>query len=115
MLQNGLYAVEIRTLDGVDGLATGVVIMRDGVLLGGDPYFYYTGTYTCKDGRIKGELVNHQHTPHLGDIRILYAGYESGVGFSGTYQDDRAEMHGISNVGRRSVSIQINSRKVADE
>jgi hypothetical protein len=66
MLPNGLYAVEMKTLDGVNAVATGVAVARDGVVMGGDPYFYYTGTYSCKDGRIKGELVNKQHTPYRG-------------------------------------------------
>ena len=63
MLPNGLYAVEMKTLDGVNAVATGVAVARDGVVMGGDPYFYYTGTYSCKDNRIKGELVTKQHTP----------------------------------------------------
>ena len=53
MLPNGLYAVEMKTLDGVDAVATGVAVARDGVVMGGDPYFYYIGTYSCKDGRIR--------------------------------------------------------------
>ena len=64
MLPNGLYAVEMKTLDGVNAVATGVAVARDGVVMGGDPYFYYTGTYSCKDGRIRGEMVNKQHTPY---------------------------------------------------
>ena len=65
MLPNGLYAVVMRTLDGVDAVATGVCITRDGVLMGGDPYFLYRHLYS-KDGRIKGELVNRSHTPYHG-------------------------------------------------
>ena len=60
MLPNGLYAVEMKTLDGVNAVATGVAVARDGVVMGGDPYFYYTGTYSCKDGRINGELMTKQ-------------------------------------------------------
>ena len=43
-MPNGLYAVEMKTLDGVNAVATGVAVARDGVVMGGDPYFYYTGT-----------------------------------------------------------------------
>ena len=114
VLPNGLYAVEMRTLDGVNAAATGVCIARDGVLMGGDPFFYYTGTYSCKDGRIKGELVNNQHTPYDGTAQLFYAGREVGIGFSGTYEGDHAELHGIANVGRRSVSVHFKVRKLAD-
>jgi hypothetical protein len=95
MLPNGLYAVEMRTLDGVNAVATGVAVARDGVVMGGDPYFYYTGTYSCKDGRIKGEMVNRQHTPYHGTAQLFYAGREVGLGFSGTYEGDRAELYGV--------------------
>jgi hypothetical protein len=114
MLPNGLYAVEMKTLDGVDAIATGVAVARDGVVMGGDPYFYYTGTYSCKDGRIKGEMVNKQHTPYRGSAQLFYAGREVGLGFSGTYEGDRAEVYGVSNVGRRSVSVHLKIRKLAD-
>jgi hypothetical protein len=71
MLPNGLYAVEMKTLDGVNAVATGVAVARDGVVMGGDPYFYYTGTDSCKNGRIKGELVNNQHTPYHGTAQLF--------------------------------------------
>ena len=114
MLPNGLYAVEMKTLDGVNAVATGVAVARDGVVMGGDPYFYYTGTYSCKDGRIKGELVNKQHTPYRAPAQLFYAGHQVGLGFSGTYEGDRAEVYGVSNVGRRSVSVHLKIRKLAD-
>jgi hypothetical protein len=114
MLPNGLYAVEMKTLDGVNAVATGVAVARDGVVMGGDPYFYYTGTDSCKNGRIKGELVNKQHTPYHGTAQLFYAGREVGLGFSGTYEGDRADMYGVLNVGRRSVSVHLKIRKLAD-
>ena len=36
-MPNGLYAVEMKTLDGVNAVATGVAVARDGVVMGGDP------------------------------------------------------------------------------
>jgi T3SS negative regulator,GrlR len=53
MLPNGLYAVEMKTLDGVNAVAAGVAVARDGVVMGGDPYFYYTGRDSCKNGALK--------------------------------------------------------------
>ena len=60
-----------------------------------------------------GTLVNKQHTPYHGTAQLFYAGREVGIGFSGTYEGDHVQMYGISNVGRRSVSVHFKARKVA--
>jgi hypothetical protein len=41
---NGLYSVQIRTLDGIDGGLSGVMLLIDGRILGGDAFFYYLGS-----------------------------------------------------------------------
>jgi hypothetical protein len=43
---NGLYSISIQMRDGARGHATGVLVLSDGRILGGDTYFYYTGSYT---------------------------------------------------------------------
>jgi hypothetical protein len=53
---NGLYSIRIRTLDGVDGGLSGVMLLIDGRILGGDAFFYYLGAYSSADGRWKGEI-----------------------------------------------------------
>ena len=58
--------------------------------------------------------MNKQHTPYHGTAQLFYAGHEGGLGFSGTYEGDRAEVYGIANVGRRSVSVHLKIRKLAD-
>ena len=60
---NGLYSVHIRTLDGIDGGLSGVMLLIDGRILGGDAFFYYLGSYASADGRWKGEIVNQEHRP----------------------------------------------------
>jgi hypothetical protein len=35
-MKNGLYSVHIQMGDGVKGRASGVIVLRDGVILGGD-------------------------------------------------------------------------------
>jgi hypothetical protein len=60
---NGLYSIHIRTLDGIDGGLSGVMLLIDGRILGGDAFFYYLGSYSSADGRWKGEIVNQEHTP----------------------------------------------------
>ena len=47
---NGLYIFEIEMRDGKRGQAKGVVVLCDGRIMGGDSYFYYTGSYTFRNG-----------------------------------------------------------------
>src|SRR6266576_5261622 len=48
-MKNGLYSVHIYMLDGVRGRDSGVLVLRNGVLLGGGPYFWSIGSYTVAD------------------------------------------------------------------
>jgi hypothetical protein len=60
-VKNGLYSIRIEMKDGVRGRATGVIVLLDGQILGGDTHFYYTDSYTFKNGKWRGELITHQH------------------------------------------------------
>jgi hypothetical protein len=62
-MKNGLYSIHINMLDGVKGRDSGVLILRDGLLLGGGPYFWSIGAYTVGEGSWKGHLTTSQHTP----------------------------------------------------
>ena len=111
-ISNGLYSIHIRMLDGIDGGNTGVMMLHDGRIHGGDAYFDYIGSYTSVDGRWKGELVNHEHTPSIGE-RPIFGGYEVGIGFSGTYTDDGAVAEATALVGKRSVRFSAVLKKMA--
>ncbi len=71
-------------LDGIDAGNSGVMLLHDGSIRGGDAFFDYIGAYSAANGKWKGELVNREHTPAKGD-RPLFGGHEVGIGFSGTY------------------------------
>jgi hypothetical protein len=119
-MKNGLYSVHILMGDGVRGRASGIIVLRDGVILGGDPYFWSTGSYTfkastCKESSWKGDLVTNQHTPHHDSAaRPVFAGREVTTGFSGTYGGDHSEVFGTSLVGSRSISFRATLRFLAD-
>jgi hypothetical protein len=115
-MRNGLYSVHVHMLDGVRGRDSGVLILRDGTLLGGGPYFWSVGTYTVGNGTWKGELVTNQHTP-LADpfLRTLSNGQEVSSGFSGTFSGDGAEVFGTSLVGTRSLSFRATLKRIADD
>lgn len=99
---NGLYSIHIRMLDGIDGGNTGVMILHDGEIRGGDAFFDYIGAYSSANGRWKGEIVNHEHTPARGE-RPVFGGYEVGIGFSGSYQDGEAIAEATALAGKRSI------------
>ncbi len=101
---NGLYSVHIRTLDGIDGGLSGVMLLIDGRVLGGDAFFYYLGSYTSADGRWKGEIVNQEHTPAKGENPV-FGGYEVGIGFSGTCDGQGAELEAVALAGKRSLRL----------
>jgi hypothetical protein len=58
MITNGLYVSESEALDHGDGGYRGVVVLRDGSVLGGSSFFYFFGTYSCSGGKWKGELAD---------------------------------------------------------
>jgi hypothetical protein len=101
---NGLYSIHIRTLDGIEGGLSGVMLLIDGRILGGDAFFYYLGSYTSADGRWKGEIVNQEHTPAKGENPV-FGGYEVGIGFSGTCNEQGAELEATALAGKRSLRL----------
>jgi hypothetical protein len=100
-------------LDGVDGGNTGVMVLHDGRIRGGDGFFDYIGSYTAANGRWKGEIVNHEHTPSKGE-RPVFGGHEVGIGFSGTYGDKGAEAEATALAGKRSIRFKAVLKKFAD-
>ena len=114
-MKNGLYSIHMNMLDGVKGRDSGVLILRDGVLLGGGPHFWSIGSYTVGKGTWKGELSTDQHTIFADPfVRPLFAGDVVSSGFTGTFADDGAEAFGTVLVGRRSLSFHATLKRLAD-
>jgi hypothetical protein len=101
---NGLYSIHIRMLDGVEGGLTGVMLLNDGRILGGDASFYYLGTYTSENGRWKGQILNQEHTPAKGENPV-FGGHEVGIGFSGTCDEEGALLDATALAGKRSLRL----------
>ncbi len=105
-MRNGLYSIHIHMLDGVKGRDSGVLILRDGQLLGGGPFFWSVGRYSVGEGTWKGELVTNQHTPFDDPfVRPLFGEQDVSTGFSGTFSGDSSEVYGTTLVGTRSLSF----------
>jgi hypothetical protein len=101
---NGLYSIHIRMLDGIDGGLTGVMLLNEGRILGGDASFYYVGSYTSENGRWKGQILNQEHTPAPGENPI-FGGHEVGIGFSGTCDAEGALLEATALAGKRSLRM----------
>ncbi|WP_291690824.1 hypothetical protein [Bradyrhizobium sp.] len=82
---NGLHSIHLRMLDGIDGGLTGVMLLSNGRILGGEAFFYYLGSYTSENGRWKGQILNQEHTPSRGENPV-FGGHE--VGISGSCDEE---------------------------
>ncbi|WP_027577235.1 GrlR family regulatory protein [Bradyrhizobium sp. WSM1743] len=115
-MKNGLCSIHVTLLDGRVGKGSGVILFRDGKVLGGDAYLYYTGSYTVKDNNtFKGEVLVQRHTSPRGDDNPLFgAPAPVGIGVSGTYTETRAEMTGTALVGKASLIFGATLHKLAE-
>src|SRR5215475_7507991 len=98
-MRNGLYSIHVTLLDGRVGKGSGVVVFRDGRIVGGDAFLFYIGTYTAKGDTFKGEVLVQRHTSSP-DANPLFGGPNLvGIGVSGTFTDTRGTMNGTALVG----------------
>jgi hypothetical protein len=77
--------------DGMKSNRRGVMVFRDGTMLGRGSNFYAVGNYTCSEGRWKGDITAQEHTPVIGIDP--WARRVVTMGFSGTYTDNTAQYH----------------------
>jgi hypothetical protein len=113
-MKNGLYSIHVSLLDGRSGKGSGVILFRDGQILGGDAYLFYTGTYSVKGDSFKGEVLVQRHTSSP-DANPLFGGPTPvGIGVSGTFTDTTAVMNGTALVGKASQIFGATLRKLAD-
>lgn len=102
MLQNGLYSISFKDAAGrAEG--SGVVVLHDGVLLGGDDVLFYSGSYQQKSNRFKATVTTSRHTEGraslfgLEEVAISFAGTivrssASGFGASANFPEVRLEV-----------------------
>src|SRR5476649_2130241 len=113
-MKNGLYSIHVSLQDGRSGKGSGVVMFRDGKILGGDAYLFYVGSYTTKGDTFKGEVLVQRHTSSP-DANPLFGGPTPvGIGVSGTFTDTSAVMNGTALVGKASQIFGATLRKLAD-
>src|SRR5437763_16501142 len=101
-MKNGLYSIHVTLQDGRVGKGSGVIMFRDGKILGGDAYLFYTGTYTVKDDTFKGKVLVQRHTSSPDPNHLFGGPSPVGIGVSGTFVGARATMSGTGLVGKAS-------------
>ena len=114
IMKNGLYSIHVSLQDGRSGKGSGVVVFRDGKILGGDAYLFYTGTYTAKGDTFKGEVLIQRHTSSPDENPLFGGPSPVGVGVSGTFTDTAAVMNGTALVGKASQIFKATLRKLAE-
>jgi len=113
-MKNGLYSIHVSLLDGNTGKGSGVIVFRDGTILGGDAYLFYTGSYTVQpNNTFKGEVIVNQHTPSR-DVNPLFGGRQVSIGVTGRYTDIGGDMEGTALVGKNSLFFRATLRRLAD-
>ena len=114
IMKNGLYSIHVSLEDGRTGKGSGVVMFREGKIVGGDAYLYYTGSFTTKGDTFKGEVLVQRHTSSP-DANPLFGGATPvGIGVSGTFTDTAGVMNGTALVGKASQIFKATLRKLAD-
>lgn len=88
--RDGLYAVAFRTQAG-DG--TGVVIIQDGILRGGDSMMYYTGTYQLNGDDFSAEVVTNVHAKPR-NMASVFGRDNVHITLTGTFKGDEAVLTG---------------------
>jgi hypothetical protein len=111
-LMNGLYSIHVSLQDGRSGKGSGVVMFRDGKILGGDAYLFYIGSYSVKGSTFKGEVLVQRHTSSTDENPLFGAPSPVGIGVSGTFTDTTAEMNGTALVGKASQIFKATLRKL---
>ena len=115
LMKNGLYSIHVSLQDGRVGKGSGVIVFRDGKIVGGDAYLFYTGTYTVKDDTFRGEVLVQRHTTPRDNDNPLFGGPAPvGIGVSGTFTGTRAVMNGTALVGKHSQIFGATLHKLAD-
>ena len=99
---DGLYTLGIEMTGIKRGHATGVVVLQDGRIMGGDSFFYYTGSYSYARDKWRGEMIVHQHTDAPPGLNLVFQQREVTCGFTGTYSDGAADIDGTALVGSYS-------------
>jgi len=84
-IRNGLYSIHIRMLDGIDGGNTGVMVLHNGLIRGGDAFFDYLGLLHQRQRQMEGPNSSITSTPRARRAAV-FGGYEVASVFSALHR-----------------------------
>ena len=91
-MKNGLYKV---TFQSSRGSGTGVIVLNDGRLLGGNAASSFVGTYRTVERSIIATIATSIHTPMRGQHAVLGVA-DADIALSGSITADGARLCGSS-------------------
>jgi hypothetical protein len=108
-MDNGLYFLRVEPAAGGKAENGGVLVLRNGRILGGDAFFYYVGSYQVAGDSWQGDFAIKQHT--RSDLAVpVFGGNEVTVTFQGACSAADAEVQATSPGG----SYRVTMRRIAD-
>src|SRR6266536_2172114 len=82
------------------------MVLRDGTMRGGGGFYFTVGSYTCSDGKWKGEMISREHSPIAGTYP--WARKEISIGLPEPFLPTLLSwMHGISRQAKFSIQIKL--------
>ncbi|WP_420349373.1 hypothetical protein [Pelagibius sp.] len=91
-MQNGLYKLQFHT---AIGAGSGVVMLQDGQLWGGDSGLYYVGSYEVRGNALSARLRTDRHS-NLGQVQSVLGIDQATIALEGDARDNAAAMTGTA-------------------
>lgn len=102
-MKSGLYRAEFAT---PLGAGTGVVILLNGLVKGGDSMMYYVGTYTMDGDNITVDLTTAAHS-HPPGMKSVFGVENVNIALKGKFNGDNAQASGQAMGQNFSVNLSL--------
>ena len=108
-MRNGIYRVEFRSGRRI-GLS-GLVVLKDGSVNGGDDGFVYRGTYNVEDQKVTAQIAISKHNPGAQSIFGPIDNYT--LALTGTTEANNFTLSG-GVTSRQDLNIEIRGSRLTD-
>ena len=108
-MQNGIYRVEFRSGRRIG--ISGLVVLKDGAVNGGDDGFVYRGTYKAEGQKVTAQIAVSKHNPGAQSVFGPIDNYT--LALTGTTEGNSFTLSG-GVTGRQDLTIEIRGARLAD-
>jgi T3SS negative regulator,GrlR len=109
IMRNGIYRVEFRSGRRIG--PSGLVVLKDGSVNGGDDGFVYRGTYSVEGQKVTAQIAVSKHNPGAQSIFGPTDNYT--LALAGTTESNNFTLSGRV-TGRQDLIIEIRGSRLAD-